>query len=484
MLKFLFDLSFRYKIPLWGSMLIMAPAFAVSALFIAGTYADVKHDAIMTSESLARTLSGPLFSAMLHDDLWRAFQILKSPLQGSDGHDRSAVESLTILNANKQVYVSSAPTRFPILVDYAALGNEYRALTLRLDEANEGKPLVVDMPESGRIFVMTPISADGVRLGTLVLAHAKDAFTPRLYAIAQRALLATALILAILLPVNWYWGQRTAVPLMQLADRIGQVAHRVPEELQPGLYNYRDELGRLSDAFSLMVKELRHKAVLEREMIQSERLAAIGKLSAGIAHEINNPLGGMLVALDNFKHHSGNDERLLRTASMLERGLMQIKETVGAMLVEAKLNSRDLAPQDIEDANTLVAGEARMKSVQLAFESTVAQRLALPATLVRQILINLLLNAIQASDPGGKVGYSIGHDRENLRIEIVNGGKPMPPERMEHVFEPFASRSESGHGLGLWVTYQIAAQLGGNIQVTSADGLTHFVVTIPAGVTA
>jgi signal transduction histidine kinase len=483
-MKFLFDLSFRYKIPLWGSMLIMVPAFAVSALFIAGTYADFKHDAIMTSQSLARTLSGPLFGAMLHDDVWRAFQILRSPLLVSDQQDRIAVESLTVLNEKKQVYVSTAPNLIPMLVDYASLGNDYRALTLRLDEANERASLVIDLPESERIYVMTPISEDGVRLGTLVLVHTKDAFRPRLYAIAQRAFIATALILAILLPVNWYWGQRTAVPLMQLADRIGQVAHRVPEELPPGIYNYRDELGQLSDAFSVMVGELRHKAVLEREVIQSERLAAIGKLSAGIAHEINNPLAGMLVALDNFKHRAGTDEKLLRTASMLERGLMQIKETVGAMLVEAKLNSRDLAPQDIEDTNTLVAGEARKKSVRVVFESTLAERVTLPATLVRQILINLLLNAIQASDSGGEVGCAIARDGNTLRIEIANGGKPLPPERMEHLFEPFASRSESGHGLGLWVTYQITAQLGGHIQVARANGLTRFIVTIPAGVTA
>jgi signal transduction histidine kinase len=483
-MKFFFDLSYRYKIPIWGSVLIIVPAFMVSALLITSAYDDLKHEVIAGSENLARTLSRSLFGAMLHDDVWRAFQLVRSPLPRAGQGDAITMENLIVLDTNRRVYVSTAPADFPMLAEFAALGDEFRAVATRLDEAKQDEPLIVELPSSDRIYIMTPIAEDEARMGTLVLVHTKESFRSRFHAIAQRALFTTALILAVLLPINWYWARRTVVPLTQLADRAGQVAYRVPEDLAPEIYNYQDELGRLYQAFGLMIKALRDKERLEKEMIQSERLAAVGRLSAGIAHEINNPLAGMLVALDNFKRRGGADERTLKTASMIERGLTQIKETVAAMMVEARSASRNVSAQDMGDVQTLVAADARKKSVRLVFEGSPVDPIALPATPVRQILINLLLNAIQASDPGGEVACAIALDAGSLRIEIVNGGKPLPPERVEHLFEPFAGRSESGHGLGLWVTYQIAAQLGGRIQVESAHGLTHFVVTLPTGALA
>jgi len=74
-------------------------------------------------------------------------------------------------------------------------------------------------------------------------------------------------------------------------------------------------------------------------MVQSERLAALGQLAAGIAHEINNPLSGMLTAIDTLKCHSDADPRMMKTIALIERGLTQIKDTVGALLVEAKIKA-------------------------------------------------------------------------------------------------------------------------------------------------
>lgn len=215
-------------------------------------------------------------------------------------------------------------------------------------------------------------------------------------------------------------------------------------------------------------------------MIRSERLAAVGRLSAGLAHEINNPLGGMLVALDNFKHRAGNDERTLKTVAMIERGLAQIRDTVSAMMVEAKVKSRDFVPHDIEDMQLLLSGEAHKRSVSLRVEHNIEQPIALPATLVRQVLMNLLLNGLQASDPSATVACRIRFAGGRLAIDTENAGR-IPPEVLGHLFEPFASGNETGHGLGLWVTYQIVSQLGGRIDAESAEGITRFHVELPAG---
>jgi signal transduction histidine kinase len=111
--------------------------------------------------------------------------------------------------------------------------------------------------------------------------------------------------------------------------------------------------------------------------------------------------------------------------------------------------------------------------------------LSLPSSAVRQVLINLLLNAVRASEPGGEVSVAIVPGDAILSIVVVNGGRILTDRQSAHLFEPFANAEEPGRGLGLWVCYQIVKQLGGNIAVESAlrDGLgrTSFKVTLPLG---
>jgi signal transduction histidine kinase len=230
-----------------------------------------------------------------------------------------------------------------------------------------------------------------------------------------------------------------------------------------------------------MVGTLQTKSALEQQMIQSERMAALGHLAAGVAHEINNPLGGMLMAIDTLKCHSDTDPRTLKTITLIERGLAQIKETVGALLVEARVKSRNLTPQDLDDVQTLVAPQVRRKALRITWRNGIDREVAIPASLLRQILINLLLNAIEAARQEGDVGIDIDVVDNQLRLSVSNDGRVLAAEQMKRLFEPFSSLSENGHGLGLWVTYQIVHQLGGRISARSDDGYMRFAVTIPVG---
>jgi signal transduction histidine kinase len=98
---------------------------------------------------------------------------------------------------------------------------------------------------------------------------------------------------------------------------------------------------------------------------------------------------------------------------------------------------------------------------------------------VRQVLINLMLNAIQAAPTEGAVACTVERSGQALRVQVGNNGEYIPQERMEHLFEPFSSQREDGHGLGLWVTYQIVHQLGGDIVAESVPDETRFTVTLP-----
>jgi signal transduction histidine kinase len=187
----------------------------------------------------------------------------------------------------------------------------------------------------------------------------------------------------------------------------------------------------------------------------------------------------MLMAIDTLKSHTVTDARTAKTIALLERGLGQIKETVGALLVEARLKSRDLTASDIEDVLVLILPQAHKKILKIDWRNGMAGEVSLPATLVRQVLINLLLNAVQAAAVQGQIACHVAVAAGEMQISVANDGKLLTTEQMTHLFEPFSSLSEGGHGLGLWVSYQIVHQLGGRISAARKDGRMQFDVALP-----
>jgi len=475
------DLSLAYKTPLRISVLVVITAVLVTGALVARERDELRRDLIGHSENVARVLTKTLIEPMAHDDAWRAFEIINTPFRSTPGENSSqSAEIVLVLDAKQRVYVSTRPTEYPMLSDLARIDAEYATVQQAVADLRSAEPTAVMAPSSNKLYMVAPIVADGVRLGTLVMGYPGSIFVQRFMGLIQRAGLVTAVVLAVLLPAGWYFGRRIAQPLVDLAGAMGKVGPHLPEDLNYAPIDAgRDEIGRLGREFQRMLGELRDKQALERQMIASDRLAAIGRLTAGIAHEINNPLGGMLNAINTFKRHGPADPMTARTLSLVERGLLQIKETVAALLVEAKVESHALTRQDIEDTHTLVLPDAQAKQAQFLWVNEVIGELALPSTLTRQILINLLLNAVQAIEPGGRVQCRAELEDDALHIEVANDGEHIPSEKLHYLFEPFSLLSRDGHGLGLWVTYQIVQQLGGEIRVTSEPQETTFTVILP-----
>jgi len=478
-MSFFMNLSYRYKVPLWGSFLIIVAALAVSASFMLNAYHKVEQDLALESEKLGYSLKSNLFSALLQDDVWRAFEIITEASQRAS-LNQIQIEQILVVDNKQRVVVSTHPETARMLSKMHALGTEFAELEARIAMLPDEIAKTVYLRHSRHYYSLTPISKDHARLGTLVIVHSRDVFLPLFADSAWDGLSVGLLILTILLPFNWYWGQRMALPLVQLAARMEQLGKKWPDELDPNLFEYRDELGSLFDAYQHLLNDLKAKETLEARMVQSERLAALGQLAAGIAHEINNPLSGMLTAIDTLKYHTDTSPLTQKTISLIDRGLNQIKETVGALLVESKMNSRKLIPQDIEDVLTLISPMGGKKALHIAWHNSLTEEINLPATFVRQILINLLMNAIEAASYQGDVACDIGLSHGQLQVSISNNGKMLSSEQISHLFEPFATFSEGGHGLGLWVTYQIVHQLGGNISVKKeAAERMSFSVNIP-----
>ena len=474
MLRF-HDVSFRYKIPLRATVLVFVTASVLTASLLLREYSDVRRELLDSAARWSDVLSQTLVAPMRHDDVWRAFEIIRAATSAPSGDDANVI---TLIDTRRRIYVSTDSERYPMLTPLHERGPAARELASLIDGSGEAASRAVEIDD--RLYVITPIDADGVRLGHMILEHTSAFMQLRFSGMWLSATLVTLLVIAVILPISWYWGHRMAAPLVRLAECIGKVGSTIPDAHACDLYRSKDEIGQVGEALTRMLVELREKQALEREIVFSERLAAIGRLTGGIAHEINNPLGGMLNAINTYRRHGASDPDLAaRTLSLLERGLLQIRDTVSALLVEAKAPSHPLGPHDIEDVHILLQPQAAKKAVQLHWTCQLPEEVALPATLVRQVLINLVLNALHAVEPGGAVGCDIALTAEGLTMVVRNDGQHIEEARLPYLFEPFVGDTNGGRGLGLWITYQIVSELGGHISVQSEPGLTVFAVDLP-----
>jgi len=471
------DLSYRYKIPLSVSFVIVATALVISTALALQAYHDVRRELVAGAESLGKTLARTLAPIMLRDEMWSAYEMIVTPFEGEPVQD-SRGKVTVVLNSENQIYVSSHPSVFPTLQPITAAGAEYIGLAAPLASASPTAPTVLEGVVPGHLVVAVPILSDDLTLlGRVLVLYSESLLLQHIEATLLQVFVSTLAVLAVLLPIGWFAGNRIVEPLVRLAGVFGKAGREPSPRIAQNLYTGGDEIGQLGRQFQAMLHELEQKQALERQMIAASRLASIGRLTAGIAHEINNPLGGMLNAINTCKRHGDTDPVTARSISLVERGLVQIKETIAALLVEARIESRALTRDDLEDVHTLVLPDAATKRLAVRWSNDISDSVPIPSTQLRQVLINLLLNAVQAAAENGYVACRVRTEAEHLLIDVSNDGKPFSAAQLEHLFEPFSS--EEGTGLGLWVVYQIIQQLQGEIRVTNGPPLTRFDVRIP-----
>ncbi|MCL5023773.1 MAG: ATP-binding protein [Nitrospirae bacterium] len=249
-----------------------------------------------------------------------------------------------------------------------------------------------------------------------------------------------------------------------------------------------DELASVIKAINFMSHELRNR---EEEIIQSKKLASLGILTAGVAHELTNPLNNISMIAQTYTELYGklSTEERLDFMQKVEGETERIREIVKNLLDFSKPKEANLREADL---NAVVQGGLRLVQNALdvsKIETKVTLGRGLPHVLVdehqvQQVLVNLVVNAIQAMSPGGELFIATRYDkkRRSLEIEVKDTGKGIPAEFLPHVFDPFFSTKDAGGtGLGLSVSYGIIKNHRGNIRVESRVGSgTTFTIELPA----
>lgn len=251
----------------------------------------------------------------------------------------------------------------------------------------------------------------------------------------------------------------------------------------------------------------------QRQLFQAEKMASVGQLAAGMAHEINNPVGFVRSNLSTAQSYVEKLERLAQLAKASgdaevaaywrQENLDFILEDFATLLAESiagadrvarivadlkDFSKVDQAEEQIADINTCIRSVCNVASAQISKQAELVLALAdLPPTRCRpghlnQVFLNLLLNAAQAMDRPGQIRIATRVERETIGIEISDTGRGMAPEVLDRIFDPFFTTREVGQGtgLGLTVARDIVAAHGGMLSVASKQGQgTIFTIKLP-----
>jgi len=293
-------------------------------------------------------------------------------------------------------------------------------------------------------------------------------------------------------------GARTGLPAGQ-QDEVGRVAGHLDnllDQLQERDRKLRDWAEELNRRVAERTRELsdanQRLEATTKQLLVAEKLAAIGEITAGIAHEINNPIAVIQGNLDVIRQEVGNDTGLDTEFGLIYEQVHSVNVLVSKLLQFARPEEyagfvEHHVPDDvINDSIPLVQHLLGKGDIKLVLDLHADHPVAMNRTELQQVLINLIVNAIHAMPKGGTLTLrSVNKDEgdvQGIEIEVSDTGTGMPPKVLECVFDPFfTTKQAEGTGLGLSISQKLVLRSGGQIRARSQQGHgTAFTVWVPA----
>lgn len=267
---------------------------------------------------------------------------------------------------------------------------------------------------------------------------------------------------------------------LSLVTAAGKTVHA-----QTSVSRMRDVGGRKLGAV-VTIEDVSEIKALTDQLIRADRLAAMGQLTAGVAHEVRNPLGIIRASVQLMEDADCAPERVHEAGDVIKHEIDRLDRVIKALLDFGRPTAPVMRPVAVEhvldDVVLFTKRFAKQSGVELVLEGGHAPYVMADPEQLKQVFLNLVTNAVQAmSDSGGTLAISVGAEDEFVFVRFSDTGSGISPDDLTRVFDPFFSTRDGGTGLGLTIVHRIVDEHGGHIEVASDRGVgTAFTVRLPA----
>lgn len=476
-------LGLRTKFFLYSNTLIVVTMTLVTVLAVIHERRTRLEAIEQRGRSIAEALAIPITDALLYEDMG---------LVEETGLIENYISE--ILSRNRDLM------RYVIVADDHGIvthSNRWQLLGQHFSRA-VGRAMIGQPPQAemltgsggGKVLeVRMPLAISTKYWGSLAVGFSLDLIEREVAGIARKA----ALIALVLLLGN---SILTAIYVETLIHPIFQLVGTMKRAAR-GDFSARaderrgDEVGEVARGFNRMMDDLEEardrEKVQQAQLAHTEKMAAVGTLAAGVAHEVNNPLAGILSCIENMRADPSDEEMRKRYLGLIHDGLKRIEHTVANLLDFSR--PRHLRPEptsinhNLRHVLELVQYQVRRDGIEVREDLDPAEPVVLADHFqMEQLFLNLVLNALQAMPDGGVMRLRSKVTGDAVVVEVHDTGPGIPDEIRDRIFDPFFTTREVGQGtgLGLAVSDSIVAAHGGSIHlVSSPDEGTVFRVVFP-----
>lgn len=439
-------------------------------------YSEAEGRAAMLAEATAISFTNTL----LYEELGLVEEggLLENMIHELISDSARAVTNVTVYTNEGFVIASSDYRRF-----YQLPSQELVNFWHELSKAH-----LIRSENGGSLEILFPLKISTRHFGTLDMSFTLSRAQLQLLAFEDRMLMLTVALATLGILIAFLLARMLAKPIKRLVAEMRKVrdsTHVVELDTKR-----RDEIGELERGFVDMLDRLKsaadEKDRQQRALIQAEKLASVGTLVSGLAHEINNPLGGIRNCLRRIIEHPEDVKQTHKYAQLMDGALLRIEKVVKGLLDFSREKELVFQRADLNLIIKAACGlmEYKLRDQKLKLNLQLAQDLSAiegdPQHL-EQVFVNLLLNAIDVTPEGGVVTVKSGQQNNSVTAEVTDCGEGIPPEIREKIFDPFFTTKVvgKGTGLGLSITKAIIEEHHGSIEVSSSTNGTAFRLYFP-----
>ncbi len=464
----------------------LAVLLTLGSSFIWGIWAWQRERAFLfermtrEAEVLTSSMAIPIINALLYEEL----EIIK---------EGGLLDNfVAVIMANQQLrprYAMVLDTSGRVLAHnrFAEYGNYYNDPLSRRALTAEGFSQTTITAEGERICDFAiPLAIAGKRWGALRVGVSLEPVYLELHHLTRQIFLFALAFSVGALVIYWIIGTLLARPIVSLTRHMEKVGD--PDLPAPFSKFRRDEIGLLQKSFAEMVERLK-KSEAERQasivrMLENERIAAVGRITSGVAHEVNNPLAGIEGALYQIEQKGGN--MVQRYTNLIRQSIERIGRIVSQLSDLSRVGTIDTRPvkskEFFEDLALFAKMALKDREGEIdTFDLCPPTTLVLDRDKIHQVVLNLVLNASDATGPQGKIILR-GLKKDGWYVfEVEDNGPGIPAEIAEQVFGPFFTTKEpsKGSGMGLTISRGIVEKHGGSLEYHPGEKGALFLLKIP-----